>query len=146
MLLDTLQQDALAARKNQNAIAATLLTTLYAEAARFGKDKGNRVSTDDEVLAVITKFVKGVDETLAVLPATDSRVEQLKAEKVILSAYLPQQLTEAELAALIADIVATLAEKTPKQMGAVMGQLKAKAGGRYDSTTASRLVKTALGA
>ncbi len=144
MLLEKLQAAALAARKNQNAVAASLLTTLYAEAARVGKDQGNRVSTDDEVVAVVKKFSKNIDETLAALPATDSRVAQLSLEKELLAAYLPTQLDEAGLKALIDELVAGLAEKSPKQMGAIMAGLKARAGGQYDGAMASRLVKAAL--
>lgn len=144
MLLEKLQAAALAARKNQNAVAASLLTTLYAEAARVGKDQGNRVSTDDEVVAVVKKFSKNIDETLAALPATDSRVAQLSIEKELLAAYLPTQLDEAGLKALIDELVAGLAEKSPKQMGAIMAGLKARAGGQYDGAMASRLVKAAL--
>ena len=144
MLLEKLQAAALAARKNQNAVAASLLTTLYAEAARVGKDQGNRVSTDDEVVAVVKKFSKNIDETLAALPATDSRVAQLSIEKELLAAYLPTQLDEAGLKALIDELVAGLAEKSPKQMGAIMAGLKARAGGQCDGAMASRLVKAAL--
>lgn len=144
MLLEKLQAAALAARKNQNVVAASLLTTLYAEAARVGKDQGNRVSTDDEVVAVVKKFSKNIDETLAALPATDSRVAQLSLEKELLAAYLPTQLDEAGLKALIDELVAGLAEKSPKQMGAIMAGLKARAGGQYDGAMASRLVKAAL--
>lgn len=144
MLLEKLQAAALAARKNQNAVAASLLTTLYAEAARVGKDQGNRVSTDDEVVAVVKKFSKNIDETLAALPATDSRVAQLSLEKELLAAYLPTQLDEAGLKALIDELVAGLAEKSPKQMGTIMAGLKARAGGQYDGAMASRLVKAAL--
>lgn len=144
MLLEKLQAAALAARKAQDSVAASLLTTLYAEAARVGKDQGNRVSTDEEVVAVVKKFGKNVDETLAALPETDARVAALRVEKALLAEYLPQQLDEAGLTAVIAELVAALPEKSPKQMGAVMAGLKARAGGQYDGAMASRLVKAAL--
>lgn len=144
MLLEKLQAAALAARKAQDSVAASLLTTLYAEAARVGKDQGNRVSTDEEVVAVVKKFGKNVDETLAALPETDVRVAALRVEKALLAEYLPQQLDEAGLTAVIAELVAALPEKSPKQMGAVMAGLKARAGGQYDGAMASRLVKAAL--
>lgn len=144
MLLEKLQAASLEARKAQNAVATGLLTTLYSEAARVGKDQGNRVSTDDEVVAVVKKFSKNIDETLAALPETDARVAVLRVEKELLAAYLPQQLDEAGLSALVAELVGALADKSPKQMGVVMASLKARAGGQYDGAMASRLVKAAL--
>lgn len=144
MLLEKLQAASLEARKAQNAVAAGLLTTLYSEAARVGKDQGNRVSTDDEVVAVVKKFSKNIDETLAALPESDARVAALRVEKELLAAYLPQQLDEAGLSALVAELVGALADKSPKQMGVVMAGLKARAGGQYDGAMASRLVKAAL--
>ena len=111
MLLEKLQAASLEARKAQNAIAAGLLTTLYSEAARVGKDQGNRVSTDDEVVAVVKKFGKNIDETLAALPETDARVAALRVEKELLAAYLPQQLDEAGLSALVAELVGALADR-----------------------------------
>mgnify|MGYP000042907762 CR=1 FL=1 len=144
MLLEKLQAASLDARKAQNTIAASLLTTLYSEAARVGKDQGNRVSTDEEVVAVVKKFSKNIDETLAALPEADARVAVLRIEKELLAAYLPQQLDEAGLSALVAELVGALADKSPKQMGVVMAGLKARAGGQYDGAMASRLVKAAL--
>ncbi len=144
MLLEKLQAASLEARKAQNTVAASLLTTLYSEAARVGKDQGNRVSTDEEVVAVVKKFSKNIDETLAALPEADARVATLRVEKELLSAYLPQQLDEAGLRALVDELVGALADKSPKQMGVVMAGLKARAGGQYDGAMASRLVKAAL--
>lgn len=144
MLLEKLQAASLEARKAQNTIAASLLTTLYSEAARVGKDQGNRVPTDEEVVAVVKKFSKNIDETLAALPEADARVAALRIEKELLAAYLPQQLDEAGLSALVAELVGALADKSPKQMGVVMAGLKARAGGQYDGAMASRLVKAAL--
>ncbi len=144
MLLEKLQAASLEARKAQDTVAASLLTTLYSEAARVGKDQGNRVSTDEEVVAVVKKFSKNIDETLAALPEADARVATLRVEKELLSAYLPQQLDEAGLRALVDELVGALADKSPKQMGVVMAGLKARAGGQYDGAMASRLVKAAL--
>lgn len=145
MLLNQIKEDSFQARKAKETEKATLLVTLYAEASRKGKDNGNRESTDAEVLEVIKKFLKGIKETLDALPA--SKVEARQAaefEKQILESYLPKQASEEDLRAFIAEVVAGLGEKSPKQMGAVMKALKDKFGGNYDGTVASALVKAAL--
>ena len=73
------------------------------------------------------------------MPATQ------RAERAILEAYLPRPLSEPELRASIAEIVAALPERSPKAMGQVMAALKAKHGDMLDSRAASALVKAALG-
>ena len=70
MLLETINQDRNEARKMKYTATATLLTTLYSEAQMVGKNDGNRETTDAEVVAVIKKFVKNIDETLSNLPET----------------------------------------------------------------------------
>jgi uncharacterized protein len=143
MLLDTIQAASLAARKAKETEKAALLTTLYAEAARIGKDNGNRLTTDDETLRVVRRFVKGVEDSLAVITQADARERALR-EKEVLEAFLPQQLTGPALAAAVDHIVRGLDTRTPKQMGLVMKVLREQFAGAYDGNEASALVKAAL--
>ena len=62
----------------------------------------------------------------------------------ILESLLPKQLSEEELEKVIVEIVAALPDKSPRQMGAVMAELKKKYDGQFDGKTASGLVKKAL--
>lgn len=143
MLLAKIKSDSLEARKARDSEKATSLVTLYAEAARVGKDAGSRDSTDTEVIGVVRKFLKGVDDSLAVLTNPEAIVKAQR-EKVLLSAYLPVQITGEALADAINAIVATAPDKTAKGMGFVMNALKAVHGGSYDGNEASKLVKAAL--
>lgn len=143
MLLEQLQEQALAARKAKDSVRATLLVTLSAEAARPGKDDGNRVSTDEEVRAVVRKFLKGVSDTLAVVPP-GAAYDLACAERTILQEFLPQQVSGAALEQVVLELVAALPEKSPKAMGSVMGQLKARLAGAYDGKEAKDLVQKAL--
>lgn len=123
MLLDTLRADQLAARKAKDSIKAALLTTLVAEAARVGKDGGNRDSTDDEVLKTVQKFVKNAGETRTALISRDGSADAINtvdAEIAILSAYLPKQLSDKEVTRLIQDFVEA---NLGAQMKDVMGFL-----------------------
>ena len=70
MILEKIKNASLAARKAKEALAATLLTTLYSEAVNVGKNNGNRDTTDAEAVAVVKKFLKGVDETISYLEKT----------------------------------------------------------------------------
>lgn len=138
-LLSTIRQDSLHARRNRDAIAASLLVTLLSEAERTGLDDGKRESTDAEVLATVRKFLKGNAETIAARGST----ETLAREKELLEGYLPQQLSEDELrAAIQAEAQALgLTAIAGKDTGALMGALKKKHAGRYDGAQASVLIK-----
>jgi uncharacterized protein YqeY len=146
MMLDTIRDASVAARKAKNTESAALLTTLLAEAARPGLDDGKRVSTDAEAVKVLKKFIDGATEMSEKLPAGPRREHALR-EKAVLEALLPEQprqVTGDELGAVIDGIIATLADKSPKAMGLVMKELKAKLPGAHDGTEASALAKTKL--
>ena len=144
MLLETINQDRNEARKRNYPATATLLTTLYSEAQMVGKNDGNRETTDAEVVAVIKKFVKNIDETLKNLPETDPRYEAAEKEREVLSFYLPKQMTEEELRTAIGEIITSKNLSTPKDMGIVMKELKADFDGQFDGKVASQLARELL--
>jgi hypothetical protein len=142
-LLAQLKKDSMLARKAADGVRATLLSTLIGEAEMVGKNAGNRESTDDEVQQTIRKFLKNNQEALGV-NTNAARRAALEQESAILTAYLPPMASETEVKAFIADTVASLEERSPKQMGAVMGALKAKYGSSFDAKQANAWVKEAL--
>ena len=142
-LIAQLTKDSLLARKAADGVRATLLSTLIAEAEMVGKNAGNRESSDDEVQQTIRKFLKNNQEAVAVIKDAD-RLALLGQESTILTSYLPPMASEAEVKAFIAETVAGLAERSPKQMGTVMGALKAKYGSSFDAKQANAWVKDAL--
>ena len=143
-MLDQLKKDSFAARKEKDTVKANLLITLISEAEMIGKNDGNRAPTEDEVTAVIKKFLKGIDESMAALQKGGRDISKEEEEKKILESYLPSQMPEAELEKAILDIIATLPEKSPKMMGNVMAQLKDKHPNQYDGKMAAGLVKKLL--
>lgn len=146
-LIEKIRQDSLAARKARDTLKATFLVTLLAEASKVGKDDGNRESTDSEVVAVVKKFAKNNEMTLASVGTAEASTEVRKAlemEQAILAAYLPKQVDLGELRAAIVAAVSRLETRNPKQMGAVMAELKSTLGDTFDKAIASKLVKEAL--
>jgi hypothetical protein len=147
-LIETIKKAQIQARKEKNEISASTLTTLIGEAEMIGKNDGNRQSTDAEVTAVIKKFIKNIDETVTVLEKAAqpdvARLEKLAKEKVILTAFMPKQLTELELRDIVGSILITFEEKNPKLMGKVLGILKEKYAGQYDGALSSKIVKEML--
>lgn len=136
LLIEKIKSDSLIARKNKLKESA-LLVTLFAESAKIGKDSGNRDTTDSEVISVIKKFIEGARETIRL----GGNREELEFEISILEKYLPEQLSYDELFAIISKIVE---EKSPKNMGVVMGILKTEYANLYDGAIASKIVKELL--
>lgn len=146
-LLETIRKAQLQARKEKRAADASTLTTLIGESEMIGKNDGNRASTDAEVVNVIKKFVKNIDETLNVLAKDSSkadRVEALTGEKALLVTFLPQQLSEDQLRTILGGFVSALTEKNPKMMGKVLASLKEQYAGQYDGALASKVAKELL--
>jgi uncharacterized protein YqeY len=109
-----------------------------------GKNDGNRETTDAEVVAVIKKFIKNIDETLKSLPETDPRFLAAVMERDVLGYYLPKQLSEEDLRAAIGEIITSKNLSTPKDMGIVMKELKADFDGQFDGKVASQLARELL--
>lgn len=150
-LIEKIKAQQLQARKNKNAIEASLLTTLIGEAVIIGKNDGNRETTDAEVIAVVKKFIKNTNEMLTALnnstgdALTESR-EIANAELQILNSFLPKQLSEEELKAVVDEIIADMRSRSSGvvNMGMIMGALKLAYDGQYDGKMASSVVKAAL--
>lgn len=143
-LLAKIKSDQLAARKEQTAVKSALLTTLIGESEMIGKNAGNRETTDTEVVAVIKKFIKNIDETLGHLKVFPASYDYTRGvlEKQILEEYLPKQLTEAELRVVIFDVIATGLQNSGSQInrGTVMKELKNGYAGQYDGKLAAAIV------
>ncbi len=85
----------------------------------------------------VEQFEKGGREDLAAIE---------NAEIAVLEGYLPEQLSDDELAALIDEVIAATGAESMRDMGKVMGSIKAKAAGRADMGAVGAMVKRRLGA
>lgn len=144
MLLEQIHKDMIAAKRGSDPIAKTFLNTLYAEAASVGKNKRNAMSTDDEVIAIVKKFVENANENSMHLKARGQSNELQVKEIKLASKYLPTQLTRKELENHIRDAITELDITDVKDMGRIMGHLKTKFSGSYDGKIASEIVKSLL--
>jgi uncharacterized protein len=102
--------------------------------------------TDADVLAIIDKMVKQRRESIAQFEKAgrNDLVEAEKSEIGVLSGYLPQQLSEAEVGQEIAAAMAEAGAGGLKDMGKVMALLKPRLAGRTDMGRVSGLVKAKL--
>jgi uncharacterized protein YqeY len=107
-----------------------------------------RIVLDEaRMLAVLEKMVKQRKESIAQFESGGRAdlVAKENAELAVIQTYLPAQLSEPELDALIAEAIASTGATTIKDMGKVMGVVKSKAAGRADMGAVGARIKQKLG-
>ena len=107
-----------------------------------------RDAIDDEVLGVIVKAVKTRKESVDAYTAANrpDLAEGENAEIAILSTYMPEQMSDADVDALVAEAISATGAASAKEMGKVMGWLGPKTKGRVDGKVLSGKVTAALAA
>jgi uncharacterized protein YqeY len=141
-VLEQVQDDvrtAMKARERERASALRLVVDVLQQDAKFGDG--------DEVSVLQRERKKRIEAAEAFEGA--GRAEQAAAERFeaeLIEKYLPQQLSDEELAALVAEAVAETGASEQKQMGQVMSALMPKVGGRADGKRVSAAVRQKLGA
>ncbi|REE23410.1 hypothetical protein B0G71_6661 [Paraburkholderia sp. BL27I4N3] len=111
------------------------------------REVDERITLDDTAItAVIDKMIKQRKDSISQFEAAGRTdlADKEKAELAILSAYMPEQMSEAEIVAEVQAAVAQTGATGPQDMGKVMGVLKPKLAGRADMTAVSAQVKAAL--
>jgi uncharacterized protein YqeY len=124
-----------------------LSTIRMVQAAIKQREVDERIVLDDaQVVAVLEKMVKQRRESVAQFEqgGRTDLADREKAEIVLLQSYLPTQLSEAEIDALVRDAIAATGAASVKDMGKVMGAVKARAAGRADMGAVSARIKAAL--
>lgn len=124
-----------------------LATVRLIMAAIKQREVDERIMLDDsQVLAVLEKMVKQRKESIAQFASggRDDLVAKETAELAVVQAYLPAQMSDAELDALIAEAIAATGAASIKDMGKVMGVVKARAQGRADMSSVGARVKQKL--
>jgi uncharacterized protein len=112
------------------------------------REVDERITLDDpQVLTVLEKMVKQRKESITQFQAGGRAdlVARESAELALLQSYLPAQLSDAEIDGLIAQAIAATGASSIKDMGKVLGALKARVAGRADMSNVSARVKARLG-
>jgi uncharacterized protein YqeY len=118
------------------------------QAAIKQREVDERISLDDaQVTAVLEKMIKQRRESIAAFEKGNRAdlVAKESAEIVVLQPYLPAQLSDAELDALIAEAIASSGAASIKDMGKVMSVVKTKAAGKADMGAVGARIKAKLG-
>ena len=142
-----LEEDMRAAMKaREELVTSTLRMALAAVRTAEVAGKAARELTDDEVLGVLTREAKKRREAATAF-ADAGRAEQAgkeRAEEEILERYLPSQLSDEELAGIVADALATGGFAGPKAMGPAMKAAQAAVAGRAEGGRVAAEVRRQL--
>ena len=128
--------------------SARLGTIRLLQAAIKQREVDERIELDDgNVIAVIEKMLKQRRDSIAAYESANRNdlADVEKFEVTVLQTYLPQQLTEDEISAILEKVVAETGAAGVKDMGKVMAAIKPLVAGRADMGKISGLIKTRLG-
>jgi uncharacterized protein YqeY len=147
MLRDSIANDMREAMKAREQVRVGALRMLMAAVKNTEVEKLHELS-DDEVIEVIAREAKRRRESIEAFEkgGRTDLIEKETGELEVLEAYLPEKLSEDELASLVDQAIAETGASTPKQMGEVMKALMPKLRGRADGAQVSAMVKARLGA
>ncbi len=127
---------------------ADRLGTLRLVTAAFKqKEVDERISLDDTaVLAILEKMLKQRKESIALYQqgGREDLASKEQAEIDVISAYLPKQLSESEIDAIVAAAIASSGAAGIKDMGKVMALVKPQLAGKADMSAVSAKIKTRL--
>jgi uncharacterized protein YqeY len=146
-LKDRLQADLTAAMKARDEVTtATLRMALTAVGTEEVAGKAARELSDDDVLKVLAREAKKRREAATAFEGggRPDRAERELAEERVLSGYLPAQLSDDDLAALVRDAVAETGASGPQGMGAVMKVVGPRVAGRAEGGRVAAAVRAAL--
>ena len=140
-----IQEDVKTAMKARE--AARLSTLRMLTAAMKQKEVDERIELDDAaVLAIVEKLIKQRKDSISQFAKAGRQdlVDAETAELAVLSAYLPAQLSEAEILVAIDAAIAASGASSPKDMGKVMALIKPQLAGKADMGKVSALIKAKL--
>lgn len=139
-------KDAMRAKDERKLSTLRMVNSSLKNADIEARGQGKPPLSDDDILGVLQKMIKQRQESVE-LYDKGGRAElatQEREEIAVISAYLPKQMSDDEVKAAIAATITDTGAAGMKDMGKVIGALKAKYAGQMDFGKASGLVKAAL--
>ena len=144
-LKDTLMNDLKESMKNKDQVRKSVVTLV--RSAIKQKEVDERVElSDDDILDVISKQLKQRKDALEEFKKVqrDDLVEETEKEISILMGYLPEQLTDEELHAIVSETINQVGATTMKDIGKIMGVVMPKVKGKADGKRINEIAKQIL--
>lgn len=144
-LSERLNDDMKQAMKNQDKFKLSVIRMIRSSVKNLEIDQ-RRTLEDNEVLEVLTRELKQRKDSLQEFEKAgrDDLAADLHKEIAIISEYLPEQLGEAELKAIVEETVREVGASSKAEMGKVMAALMPKVKGRADGKLVNQLVQRQL--
>jgi len=139
-------KEAMKAKNERKLLTLRMVNSTIKNADIDARGQGKPPLSDSDLLSVLQKMIKQRQEAVE-LYDKGGRAElaaQEREEIAVISAYLPKQMSDDEVKAAISAVIGETKASGIKDMGKVIGALKAKYAGRMDFAKASGLVKAAL--
>jgi uncharacterized protein YqeY len=146
-LKERLQSDLTEAIRSRDELrSGTIRMVLTAITNEEVSGKSARVLTDAEIITVLSREAKKRREAADAFKDAGhaDRSQRETDEGIVITKYLPEQLSEADVKKIIADAIAETGASGPAGMGVVMKAIQPKVAGKADGGTVSSLVKAAL--
>lgn len=145
-LSDRLNEDMKQAMKSQDKFKLSVIRMVRSTIKNSEIDL-KRALDDNEVLDVLTREIKQRKDSLQEFTKAgrDDLADSLKAELVILAEYMPQQLSEEEVKAIVQQTIQQIGASSKADMGKVMTALMPQVKGRADGKLINQLVQQLLG-
>jgi uncharacterized protein YqeY len=139
-------KEAMKAKEERKLSTLRMVNSSIKNADIEARGQGKQPLSDEDILGLLQKMIKQRQESVE-LYDKGGRAElaaQEREEIAVISAYLPKQMSDDEVKAAIAVVITDTGAAGMKDMGKVIGALKAKYAGQMDFGKASGLVKAAL--
>lgn len=140
-----LMNDLKSAMKNKNKLKKSVITMLRAEIKQIEVDERTEVD-DEKILDIIASQIKTKRKALEDFKTAEREdlIEETKQEIAILKEYLPEQLSDEALTAIIEEAIDAVDAQSMKDMGAVMGKVVPEVKGKAESSKVAAIVKQKL--
>ena len=145
MLLETIQNDLKTALKEKNELQVSTLRLLLSEAHNRQIEKQAEL-VDEDIVGVLRKEVKKRQESIEAYEkgGRQELADKESKELIILSKYLPQEMSPKELGKIIKEVIVEVGAQGPSDFGKVMGVIMGKVKGKIDGTKVADAVKKLL--
>ncbi len=148
MLREKINEALKAAMKSQDKARVSTLRLVNAaiKNAEIESERAGKTLADDDLLGILQKMVKQRQESVEIYDKAGRKelADQERGEIEVIKGFLPQQMSETEAKAAIADVIKQTGAQGMRDMGKVMAALKEGYAGKMDFGKASGLVKAAL--
>lgn len=143
MLKETIEKEIITALKGGDSATLNALKSFKADYTKIAIDKRCEM-TDELIIDAATKAIKQYKDALMVMCSDGPNYRDYEFRVKLLSKYLPEQMSEEEVIALVNEVKALVGAETKKDMGKMMKELTPKTKGKFDSKKLSMLVNNVL--